>query len=285
MSDAAKKALDEPPGANERASAEPRTDDARRADTAQRPRPRMRRTSSSSDRPRESGEPAPGTPRDRLSARVNFWSTIVTAIAAAAALTLSLVTYAQVNSRAEVSLVMPKLIRIWSDQGYVKLDMGFTFTVDKRTDVAAMVLDSQLTMDPPEGSSRESLRLPWTEVVEFEYPSGPAPTRTWIDDPSPFLVTQGTAEHRIMEYTVFGGPDDIALRPGRWTVDLVVYRHDQRPLTHRFCLDLSPDLTESINGAQKEEVTFSGFWHLRHTKAQLPEEPEDSGTPECYAFL
>ena len=87
-----------------------------------------------------------------------------------------------------------------------------------------------------------------------------------------------------MEYTAYGRPDDIALGPGKWTVNLVVHRYRQDPLAHQFCLDLPPNLTESINNAQNDGVTFSGFWHLRHTKAQLPEELNDSSTSECYAF-
>jgi hypothetical protein len=97
------------------------------------------------------------TARGQRFRRVEITTTILTAITAIAALILSLISTVQLNRRADITLTMPKLIRIsqgipalGSTAGTLQTAIWIqpTFMVYQKTDVASIVTSVRLDVTP-----------------------------------------------------------------------------------------------------------------------------------------
>jgi hypothetical protein len=245
----------------------------------------------------ESTEPGPSDGETKpagLSARANFWSTIVTAFAAAAALILSLMTYIQLNSRPDMAITMPRQMVVWSG----KLNGGTTpafctdlaarFRVDRKTDLPSTVLDARMELEQPNG---RRLTLPWVSLVRFSDPRESDPTtavsgltRVWQGLPSPITATQDAAGQSTMEYCTYqSGGNVINLVAGRWNGRLEVQRDGQDPLVQTFCIKVADRAAKAFNDGIQIADRWSQFWWPANF-AELPAQG-DEGVPDdrCYS--
>jgi hypothetical protein len=224
-----------------------------------------------------------------LSARVNFWSTVVTAAAAAAALLLSGVTYVQLNVRPAVTMMMPQYVRISSvlqpgSRMELLVDLQPTFRVDKKSDVTAAVTHIVLQLSGPAAATSTSIELPWVQTIEVSEESGGNDTpaigtiyRKYKADPVPFSVTQESAVQEMMEFRRVLASNQ-RLSPGVWTARLTVQRYEQDPLIRNFCMNLTEDLVASVNNA----TSWSPMWPLMNFSATPPQESGEVTDTQCY---
>jgi hypothetical protein len=221
-----------------------------------------------------------------LSARVNLWSTILTGLTAVIALGLSLITYLQLNSRAEINMAMPNKIVVWSDQGtrqaYFNVVIKPTFNVDKKTDVAAAVTDAILELEAPTGGNQQPMTLRWSDQVEIRDDEKGAYKRIWRDNPEPFLVTPDAREGRAMEFTLYATSDKLNIVAGRWNAHLTVQRRHQSPLTRNFCINISDEIAGSLNDAIKQKEGWSGLRILGDSTPNGPQIEAEKGNDDCY---
>ncbi len=224
-----------------------------------------------------------------LSANVNFWSTIASALFSLIALALSLITFFQVNSKPEISMAMPNKIAAWTDlragQPQLRIVMKPTFNVDKKTDVAAAVTDATLRIEPPVDANQPPITLPWSDLVEIRddtYEKYKTFIRIWRGNPEPFLVTQDAREERSMEFAIYAPSSRLHIVAGRWNASLTVQRRDQDPLTRDFCINISDSLAQKLNNGIEKEDGWSGLWFLTDpTPNPLQADAQESGN-ECY---
>jgi len=249
----------------------------------------------------KSGQPAaastagrPSNPSDArrpisLSASINFWSTLITALAAAVALLLSIITYVQVNSRAEISMAMPNAIVLWSKyrKGYqanFSIVIKPSFNVDKKTDLAAAVMGASLRLEPPTGANQDFVTLSWMDLVELRENKG-ALERVWRASAEPFLVTQDARESRAMEFTIYAPRDRLNIVAGRWTASLTVERLNQHALTRTFCINIPNGTAQALNDGIKKDVSWSGLQFLNDVTPNPPQTDAEARSDDCYDII
>jgi hypothetical protein len=218
--------------------------------------------------PRASANVQPQLNKQALSARVNFWATIVTALTAAAALILSLVTSLQLNSRPAMVIAMPKVMNILTTDQGVSVALAPTFTVYEKTDLSAQVTDVSFSLTGPTGQRPTFF---WIDNVAFELTDNGFRDR-WASDPSPLTVTQDGAQTPTFRFYSY---DRDFLAEGRWSAALTVHRLKQAPLVVNICLTLNEaTVTQASTNA-------GNWWYLRRDGSFITTESTVTDT-HCY---
>jgi hypothetical protein len=248
------------------------------------------RPTAESDTTASPSNPSAVRPPVTLSARINFWSTLITAFTAAIALILSITTYAQVNSRAEISMAMPNAIVLWSHyrsgrQANLSVVIKPSFNVDKKTDVAAAVMGATLELEPPPGANRQSMTLTWKDLVELRDNDKGALVRLWRASAEPFLVTQDAREARAMEFTFYDARDKLNIVAGRWNASLTVQRLGQDALIRRFCINVADDTAQALNDGIKKDGKWSGLQFVNDLTPNPPQAGAKESSDDCYEVI
>jgi hypothetical protein len=248
------------------------------------------RPTAEKDTPEGSSRPSDAPRPVALSARINFWSTLLTGLAAIIALVLSLITYWQVNSRAEISMAMPNSIQFWSDQSRRQSKLNVVikpaFNVDKKTDVAAGVMDASVRLEPPTDANQQPMTLRWMAFVELrDDPDKTVLTRVWRGIAEPFLVTQDAREERAMEFSLYAPSDKLNIVAGRWNATLTVQRLDQGPLIRSFCLNIPDDIAGALNDGIKKKDGWSDVQYLNDATPNPPQTDAEEQSGDCYEAI
>jgi hypothetical protein len=217
-----------------------------------------------------------------LSARINFWSTLLTALTAIIALVLSIITYLQVNSRATISMTMPNAIAFWSQQHTLRVVLKPTFTVDKKTDIAAAVMDTTLRLEATV-ANQQPMTLPWFNVVDLKDTGKVSIQRVWRGLAEPFLVTPDATHEGAMEFAIFAPSDRLHVVAGRWNATLTVQRLGESPIIRNFCVDMPDDFARALNESiKKDKNEFSGLYWLNDFTPNPPQSDDVERSEECY---
>jgi hypothetical protein len=219
-----------------------------------------------------------------LSDRVNYWSTIITAITATVALIISGYTFMQVNTRPEMIISLPRLVSLVNgyrgpnSQPELDLIMQPTFYVYEKTDVTSVVSD--LTIDVRDVTVADGIRrFWWIDNIEYiDDPSNPTVViPDWEADPRPIIVQQDSPQAPAVRFTT---PDAAgSLRPSTWDVTLTVTRLKQEPIRLSFCIELGEAAIQQLNAPL--EPGGLHFWDLR-TVGSLIVEERDGRLDDCY---
>lgn len=170
-----------------------------------------------------------------LSARVNLWSTVLTALAAVVALILSVYTSVELRTRSEASVIMPKTIRVYTSHAQsthpqIQFTMDIAFAVDRKSDVQTLIIDALIEVASPQISHGEaSVSAPWMAMF--------SPEGEFVSDPNPILVSAepGSNDGVMMFQGVFPG-DVPEFAPGRWDVKITIFPFHQKPIVVTSCL-------------------------------------------------
>lgn len=165
---------------------------------------------------------------------VNYWATIATAVTAVAALTISLYTAVQLNTRADLIVSMPRVIDVRSyGEGGSYIVVQPSFYVDEKSDVSTVISDLKLTMSHREAG--DARKLIWQDNITYEVEGGSFRHR-WNSRTGPIVVK---AEAPQSPNARFAQPEGNPIRrSGIWDLTLTIDRLEQSPMTIRFCLDI-----------------------------------------------
>jgi hypothetical protein len=173
---------------------------------------------------RRSPEPRPAR---SLAERLNTWIPMSTAVAA---LTLSVITWAQSRSEPDVTMNLPSIMRIGGNQFDVYIQPSFS--VPREYDSAARISSVRLrfTLDgAPQGEQPEFF---WLDSGVFgELPDGFG--WTYEADPAPFVVGHQEPQRPTIRFN----SEKQLIAPGRWTGTITADRGTgQDPLAEDFCV-------------------------------------------------
>jgi hypothetical protein len=195
------------------------------------------------------------------------------------ALVLSIITYLQVNSRATISMTMPNAIAFWSKQGTLQVVIKPTFNVDKKTDVAAAVMDARLRLEATV-ANQQPMTLPWFDVVDLKDTGKESLQRVWRGNAEPFLVTPDATHEGAMEFAIFVPSDRLHIVAGRWNATLTVQRLSESPITRNFCVDMPDNYARKLDESIKTE--FSGLLWLNDFTPNPAQSDVEERSDECY---
>jgi hypothetical protein len=213
------------------------------------------------------------TPGDGRVGKRRGWEVVtnwLSALTAVAALTLSVVTYVQVNRGANVYLTMPRVLRISapSDDGAQSIYVQPTFTADKTTDRPAVLLDMTLLVEPQDADGDMPL-FPWHETVELTQSEGEDSTvrRTRVSDPVPILIYGSEPVAPMVWFLSASAPP--ALTVGELRATLLVEWQDRPSMVRDFCVDISQEAVDAFADPEGAPI---------HRFLKYP-------TSECYFFF
>lgn len=171
-----------------------------------------------------------------LSDRAQVISTVLTALAALAALILSLITTVQINRSPDMSLIMPRILRITHGFGKMYVYIQPTFTVYQKTDVTSVVTSVRLNLTPPQ-SNFAPPHFYWLDTVELIDDPQRGKIVKYASDPAPIVVTPDKPQVPMLRFLA----EPALLAVGRWRGSVTVERQGQSPLVGEFCIDISAD--------------------------------------------
>ena len=207
-----------------------------------------------------------------LSARVNFWSTVITAFAAAAALGLSCITYWQINSRPELDISMPRQIQmaaynVGGPQFCMVIPAGFQ--VSRKSDLTTVVLDGSVRLDPTPGGGSQALSMFWSGTVTYGDSQNDNPATTTPGLTSrlqgiaiPFAVGPDTDAPSAMQYCTIGA-SSVVVTPGQWTGKLSIQPYEEDPVEADFCVRISDRVAQNFNDAINKASVSLAWWAYR----------------------
>jgi hypothetical protein len=206
------------------------------------------------------------------------------------ALVLSIITFLQVNSRAEISMAMPNVIVLWSDyrpryQANFSVVIKPAFNVDKKTDVAAAVMGATLQLEPPTGANQHPMTFAWKDFVELRDNDEGALVRRWGGGAEPFLVAQDARETRAMEFTIYAPKDALKIVAGQWNATLTVERLNQSTLTRSFCINIPDEYARALNDGIKKDDSWSGLQFLNDLTPNPPQTEAEVRSDDCYEVM
>ena len=193
------------------------------------------------DRPETAQQHSPTSPGSSAGRRFEILTNWITALAAVAALVLSVVTYMQVNQLPALDLVVPKVMRVSQGQGQIEVYVQPTFTLTNKSEAPAVITDVRVRLKPPAGAGGTAPNLVWWEISEFDPsdkdPLVPAVNR-FKSDPTPITVTRDRPESLMLRFSSLrqGGG---SLTTGVWRGEFVISQDDAPDVTADFCIDLS----------------------------------------------
>jgi hypothetical protein len=221
--------------------------------------------------PRGSGG-VEGRPENGSSGKRRWWEVAtnwLSALTAVAALTLSIVTYAQLNSETNVHLTMPRVLRISapSEDGTQSIYVQPAFTATKSTDRPAVLLDMTLLVEPQDENDDMPL-FAWHETVELAQSDGEDATvrRTRVSDPVPMLIF-GSEPVAPMAWFLSAAPPP-TLAAGRLHATLLVEWQGRPSMVRDFCVEISQEAVKAF--ADDERAPIHRF--IKYS------------TSECYFF-
>lgn len=193
---------------------------------------------------------------------------VLTALTAVAALVLSLISTAQLNRRADMSLTMPSVLRIVQLQSRVEISVQPTFTVYQKTDLTSTVTSVRLSVAPPPQINSAPPYFYWADVIEYAYDTqtGNRVGRV-LSDPTPIIVTQDKPQTLMLRFIA----TPAFLNAGKWEGTLTAERQGQSPLVSRFCIDISAD-----------NITSSQIGTLNAVVMRNDQSPLLTQTSNCY---
>jgi hypothetical protein len=237
------------------------------------------RTASVDARSTKSAANTHGTHPRALSERTNFWSTIITAITAAAALLLSGYTAIQLNSRPAMIVSMPKAVTFEvPSTGELRLIMQPTFYVYEKTDVTSVISDITLT---PGTATVDSVdrTFDWTANVQWADSANPQfvyPTK-YESEPGPLIVLQDSPKSPMLRFEAADRQPH--LQSGRHEFTLTIERLKQNPIHVNFCVNISQSNLQSLT--PPGEPGRSSFLYFRSFGSVSVEEA-DQYQSDCY---
>jgi hypothetical protein len=164
-----------------------------------------------------------------LSTKVNFWTTITTALVAVIALGLSIVNTWQANSSPVVTISMPPILRMYSRiAGSYGWDSTIlvapSFALQRKSDLTAVITTVNLDLEPPSGArgSKPHPIFSFTgDVDNFtnDYRN--------VSDPAPIIVSQDKPQASHLAFSSIGTSPS----PGTWTFVLSAQRGDGATLS------------------------------------------------------
>lgn len=189
-----------------------------------------------------------------LSARVNLWSTALTALTAVVALILSLYTALELRSRSEASAIMPNVIRAHSgnfkDAGapYIRFAINIAFTVDRKSDVPTLITGAWLELASPQIDARAPISGPWVGMYEMQQGGEVIGTPRYVGDADPIQVSAQSEFNRVMVFQmVFPDGSTPRLTPGRWNLKVVIYPFHQEAIVVNACLQAGEYAASTLN--------------------------------------
>lgn len=192
--------------------------------------------------PRTRGLDAP-TAKRKTGEIITSWVTTLTAVVA---LTLSVVTYVQVNAEADVHLIMPQHLRISApDKGYQSIYLQPTFTADRRTERPAVLLNMSLLIES-QGKSDDMPLFEWHEVVELtQLETDERPIiRKHVSDPIPLLI-YGSEPISPMIWFLPAVPSP-TLHVGKLKATLLVDWEGRPSIIRDFCIEIDQNAIEDF---------------------------------------
>jgi hypothetical protein len=160
------------------------------------------------------------------------------------------------------------------------------FNVDKKTDVAAGVMDASVRLEPPTDANQQPMTLRWMAFVELrDDPDKTVLTRVWRGIAEPFLVTQDAREERAMEFSLYAPSDKLNIVAGRWNATLTVQRLDQGPLIRSFCLNIPDDIAGALNDGIKKKDGWSDVQYLNDATPNPPQTDAEEQSGDCYEAI
>jgi hypothetical protein len=188
-----------------------------------------------------------------------------------------------------MSMAMPNSIQLWSDQrarhSSFNVVIKPAFNVDKKTDVAAVVMDATLRLEPPAGANQQPMTVPWIAFIELkDDPDTTVLRREWQGLAEPFLVTQDVREQRAMEFSLYIPSDKLNIVAGRWNASLKVQRSKQSPLIRSFCLNIPDNMAGLLNDGIKKGK-FSDIQYLNDVTPNPPQTDAEEQSGDCYELI
>ncbi|GAA1704304.1 hypothetical protein GCM10009734_03600 [Nonomuraea bangladeshensis] len=162
---------------------------------------------------------------------IQIWIGIATGMIA---LLLSIINWASLNRKPELTLSLPPLIRI-AQADDVWLYLQPTFSTTTKTETTDYITGMELQVRPRTAPAA-STNLVWDETGTWVYdPTKQETTWAYESDPEPLLVTQDSPRSPIILFSV----DNWQFRPGRYELELRATRSSTpSPLSVTFCLDI-----------------------------------------------
>jgi hypothetical protein len=203
--------------------------------------------------------------RSRLSRFVEM----LTVVIALAAFLLSVYNLVEAHKKPELSVTMPKHVRLthFSDGDFLIIQP--TFAVLEDSNLTSVVSAVRLEVEP---NGNVSPQFRWTDIVRFvDKNDSHIPDWEYVNDPVPIIVTPDGPKSYHLRF------DTLELPAGTWTMRLIAERVGDEPLQRSFCITLTPGDVESM---KKNSGSYHNFTNdLRHG------EPKGGSAGRCYTAI
>jgi hypothetical protein len=230
---------------------------------------------------RQRSQGADGSSKHTLSDRANYWSTIVSAITAAAALLLSLFTSIQLNTSPDLLVSMPRVVEfrtVAPDQFYVLVQPSFY--VNEKSDVSTVVSDLKLAVSL-RGTAEGGRSFVWVDSVDTTFDDDGKFLHPWIADPGPVVVPADVPQSPLARFEAL---EQEGLRSGgTWDLALTIDRLDQSPVRIRFCIDVPQNTLDWVLAPGTEQNSWKSLV-FRNPSSFTTSEPE-AELGECYRIV
>lgn len=178
---------------------------------------------------------------------IQSWTAVATGTAA---LALSVLNWAQLNSLAEVNVMLPRAIRLAQHTDGFTVTVQPALTVPTKSDRSSVVKDVRLEAQP---LAAQSPTFIWVDIAAFtNNPQTRVPDWTYLADAAPIVVSQ---EDPQLPFLRFMTEDRLAA--GEWKMSLVVDQQDRPAIRRDFCVTILPADRTYLDSSSAEYILRS----------------------------